>query len=100
MREGVRLQISDTGAGMAEEVKKKLFEPFFTTKPFSNTGLGLSLSYGVITRLAGKIEVETKIGEGTTFTITLPVEQEGEGASTHPSRPAETMESKGINQFV
>jgi PAS domain S-box-containing protein len=69
----VGIEISDTGIGMTEEVKKKIFEPFFTTKPFTNTGLGLSMSYGIIKRFGGEIEVESKVGEGTTFTIILPV---------------------------
>ena len=48
-------------------------KPFFTTKPFSNTGLGLSMSYGVIKRFGGEVEVESKVGHGTAFTIILPV---------------------------
>jgi CheY-like chemotaxis protein len=62
---------------MEEEVKRKIFEPFFTTKPFSNTGLGLSMSYGIIKRFGGEIEVESKVGQGTTFTIILPIQLEG-----------------------
>jgi PAS domain S-box-containing protein len=69
----VHIQISDTGFGMTEEVKKKAFEPFFTTKPFSNTGLGLSMSYGIIKRFGGEIEVVSEVGYGTTFTIILPI---------------------------
>ena len=78
----VYIRISDTGIGMTEEVRKKVFEPFFTTKPFSNTGLGLSMSYGIIKRFGGEFEVESKIGHGTTFTIILPIGLEGkeEGA--------------------
>jgi PAS domain S-box-containing protein len=76
-KEKVYIQISDTGIGMAEEVRKKVFEPFFTTKPFRNTGLGLSMSYGIIKRFGGGIEVKSKVGYGTTFTITLPIEREG-----------------------
>jgi len=68
----VYIQISDTGVGIAEETKKRIFEPFFTTKPFINTGLGLSVSYGIVKRFGGEIEVESKVGQGTTFTITLP----------------------------
>jgi CheY-like chemotaxis protein/anti-sigma regulatory factor (Ser/Thr protein kinase) len=70
-RKEVFIQISDTGIGIAEEVRKKIFEPFFTTKPFTNTGLGLSMSYGIIKRFGGEIDVESKVGRGTTFTITL-----------------------------
>jgi PAS domain S-box-containing protein len=76
-KSNVFIQISDSGIGMTEEVKKKAFEPFFTTKPFSNTGLGLSMSYGVIKRFGGEIEVESKVGHGTTFTIILPIGLEG-----------------------
>jgi PAS domain S-box-containing protein len=72
-RKEVFIQISDTGIGIAEEVRKKIFEPFFTTKPFTNTGLGLSMSYGIVKRFGGEIEVESKVGRGTTFTIILPV---------------------------
>ena len=69
-------QIRDTGIGMTEEVKKKAFEPFFTTKPFSHSGLGLSVSYGIIKRIGGRIEVESRAGEGTAMTIILPSELE------------------------
>jgi CheY-like chemotaxis protein len=72
-KDKVYIQISDTGMGMSDEVRKKIFEPFFTTKPFTNTGLGLSMSYGIIKRFGGEIEVEAKERIGTTFTITLPV---------------------------
>jgi CheY-like chemotaxis protein/anti-sigma regulatory factor (Ser/Thr protein kinase) len=69
----VFIQISDTGVGIAEETKERIFEPFFTTKPFTNTGLGLSMSYGIVKRFGGEIEVESKVGQGTAFTITLPI---------------------------
>jgi PAS domain S-box-containing protein len=81
------LQISDQGMGMTEEVRKKIFEPFFTTKPFTNTGLGLSMSYGIIKRFGGEIEVESKIGKGSTFTIFLPVDSEGK-EEVEPFLPA------------
>jgi nitrogen-specific signal transduction histidine kinase/ActR/RegA family two-component response regulator len=74
--EGACIQISDSGTGMTEEVRKKIFEPFFTTKPFTHTGLGLSVSYGIVRRLGGGIEVESRLGEGTTLTITLPTDRE------------------------
>ncbi len=78
-REGACIQVSDSGTGMTEEVRKKIFEPFFTTKPFTHTGLGLSMSYGIVRRLGGGIEVESRLGEGTTFTITMPIHVEGSG---------------------
>jgi len=84
-REKVYVKISDTGIGMSEEVRKKIFEPFFTTKPFSNTGLGLSMSYGIVKRFGGEIEVESRVGKGTTFTVLLPIKLEGEEESIPPS---------------
>jgi CheY-like chemotaxis protein len=68
----VTLSISDTGAGMTEEVKSKLFEPFFTTKKHKGTGLGLSVTYGIIKRHRGEISFKSKVGAGTTFYIKLP----------------------------
>ncbi len=68
----VIVEISDTGPGIPEENLKKIFEPFFTTKP-SGTGLGLSICHRIIEAHKGKIEVESKMGYGTTFKIILPV---------------------------
>jgi signal transduction histidine kinase len=69
------ISIKDSGKGVSEENIKKLFTPFFTTKPVGQgTGLGLSVSYGIIQKHNGRIEVESKVGVGTTFTIELPLE--------------------------
>lgn len=71
---GVEFEISDTGHGIPEEVKKRIFEPFFTTKePGKGTGLGLSLCYKIIQKHRGNIKVKSVAGEGTTFTVRLPV---------------------------
>ncbi len=70
-------QITDTGAGISEENLGKIFDPFFTTKSDKGTGLGLSVSYGIIERHGGKIEVQSKVNEGTTFTIKLPLRPQG-----------------------
>jgi two-component system NtrC family sensor kinase len=70
----VVIKISDTGPGMSQETIEKIFDPFFTTKEVGKgTGLGLSISYSIIEKLGGTIYVDSKIGQGTTFTIKLPV---------------------------
>ncbi|SFU80426.1 ATP-binding protein [Pseudoduganella namucuonensis] len=70
----VWVEIGDTGAGIAPEHLNRIFEPFFTTKPVgSGTGLGLSLSYGIVNKHGGKIEVASELGKGTRFTVRLPV---------------------------
>ncbi len=69
----IALIISDNGIGMSEEVKKRIFEPFYTTKNVGEgTGLGMSITYGIIEKHHGKIIVDSKLGEGTTFEIRLP----------------------------
>lgn len=76
MSNHVTIEIRDTGSGMTATTQHKIFEPFFTTKDVGKgTGLGLSISYGIIKKHNGTIEVTSTLGEGTTFLITLPVEQ-------------------------
>jgi len=70
----VAISISDTGTGIPEEVLQKIFEPFFTTKPVGvGTGLGLSISYDIVKKHGGDMAVESRPGEGTCFTIRLPL---------------------------
>jgi two-component system NtrC family sensor kinase len=78
----VVLTFSDTGPGIPAEIRDKIFEPFFTTKPVGKgTGLGLSIVYSVVQRHGGTIEVDSKPGAGTTFTIRLPLNfQQAEAA--------------------
>ncbi len=74
--DGVLLAVSDNGEGIPPENQAKIFDPFFTTKSEGKgVGLGLAVSYGIIQAHGGEIEVKSKVGEGTTFTIALPVEQ-------------------------
>lgn len=69
----VTVTVSDTGAGMSEYVRERIFEPFFTTKETGKgTGLGVSISYGIIKDYDGKIEVDSKVDEGTTFKVSFP----------------------------
>jgi signal transduction histidine kinase/ActR/RegA family two-component response regulator len=68
----VEVRVADTGIGMTEEVKRRVFDPFFTTKGVTSSGLGLSVSYGIIKRHGGEILIETQPGEGTLFIIRLP----------------------------
>ncbi len=72
--ETVSVTISDTGSGIAPEHLNKIFDPFFTTKPVGEgTGLGLSTSFGIVERHGGNIKVESRVGVGTTFIVTIPV---------------------------
>jgi signal transduction histidine kinase/ActR/RegA family two-component response regulator len=70
--DSVLVSIGDTGVGMNAEVKARIFDPFFTTKGKAGLGLGLAVSYGIITRHDGTINLESEIGCGTTFHISLP----------------------------
>jgi signal transduction histidine kinase len=68
----VEISVSDTGTGMSDEVRSRIFDPFFTTKGKTGMGLGLAVSYGIIRRHEGTVEVESEPGRGTSFHIRLP----------------------------
>ena len=68
----VELRVGDDGVGMNEDTRRRVFEPFFTTKMDVGTGLGLYTAHGTVSRWGGRIDVESKPGEGTTFHLTLP----------------------------
>jgi two-component system NtrC family sensor kinase len=69
----LRVSVTDNGRGIPEEIRLSIFEPFFTTKEnLHSTGLGLSVVYGIMVRHHGKIEVESELGQGTTFILTFP----------------------------
>ena len=68
----VMVEVSDTGVGIAPENLPKIFEPFFTTKEIGQgTGLGLAVCYGILTEHGGTLDVQSTVGTGTTFTISL-----------------------------
>ena len=69
----VAIAIHDNGGGIAEKDIRNIFEPFFTTKREYGTGLGLPITYGIVTKLGGDIKVESEEGQGTVFTVYLPI---------------------------
>ncbi len=71
----VYIRVADTGTGMADEVMERIFEPFFTTKGKSGTGLGLAICHKIIHDHEGEIAVQSQVGQGSVFTITLPAFQ-------------------------
>jgi signal transduction histidine kinase len=79
------VEISDTGVGIPKNIQSKIFDPFFTTKHVGQgTGLGLNITYNIIKQHNGNITVRSEPGEGTTFTISLPIkgmETPGDGGS-------------------
>jgi len=81
----VVLEVEDTGTGMTEEVRRRCLEPWFTTKGDKGTGLGLAIVYGITQRHAGVIDIKSKVGEGTTFTIRLPVQVATESVIEAPA---------------
>jgi len=87
----LRIRFADTGSGMDEEVRERVFEPFYTTKGVQGTGLGLAVSYGIIERHEGSISVESKLGQGTTFFIDLPVAASGDQTTEKSSTGAQTV---------
>jgi signal transduction histidine kinase len=75
----VQINISDTGCGISEENLTKIFDPFYTTKGVGKgTGLGMNIAYNIIQKHKGDIHVESRVGKGTTFLISLPVESLGD----------------------
>jgi signal transduction histidine kinase len=72
MGDYILASFSDTGHGISSEVRQRIFEPFFSTKKDKGTGLGLSISYRIIQDHLGRIDVESELGKGTTFTVRLP----------------------------
>jgi two-component system NtrC family sensor kinase len=75
------IKVSDTGKGIPEANLDRIFDPFFTTKPVGKgTGLGLSICYGIIEKMEGTLEVESRVGKGTTFVVSIPLQSKPAGS--------------------
>ncbi len=95
-RDYVMVAVTDTGSGMAEEIRRSAFEPFFTTKgPGQGTGLGLSMVHGFASQLGGTATLDSEPGRGTTVRVYLPraddAIEDDEGPSADPARPLEVL---------
>ena len=92
-------EITDTGEGMSEDVKKRVFDPYFTTKEAEGTGLGMSMAYGIITSHGGEIEVESKVGKGSTFKLQFPITTKKVCAIVTPE-PEQETKNKSLRIMV
>ena len=90
----VVLSITDSGTGMTPEVKSRLFDPFFTTKGKGGTGMGMAVSFGIIRRHNGSIDVESELGRGTTFRILLPLADDARANEETGSTSVEASSSE------
>jgi signal transduction histidine kinase len=89
----ITAEVQDTGEGISEENMKKLFTPFFTTKPMGKgTGLGLAIIYGIVKMHQGQIGVQSQVGQGTTFTLTLHEQLPAQLESTEANAPVQSGE--------
>ncbi len=95
----LEITFSDTGKGMSEEVKSKMFDPFFTTRRPQGTGLGMSVTYSIMNRHGGKIEVESEVGKGATFTLYIPIRKEVVQRVV-PSEPVREIATKELRVLV
>ena len=96
VNESVIISVSDTGIGMSDEVRRRVFDPFFSTKGDAGTGMGLAISFGIIRRHDGNVEVESQLGAGATFRIQLPLASSDELAAAEESaaRPPQALSTR------
>jgi CheY-like chemotaxis protein/two-component sensor histidine kinase len=93
----VLIEVSDNGAGMAPDVRRRIFDPFFTTKPVGQgTGLGLSVCQGVVQALGGVIEVDSEPGQGSVFRVRLPALKEPRSVAPRSPPPTPLTESLSV----
>jgi signal transduction histidine kinase len=101
VNDGVQIQVADNGQGIPPEIRGRIFDPFFTTKPQGEgTGLGLSISHGIISDHGGRFEVESEVGVGTTFTVTLPLCPPSVAAEQAPPRRAAVVDGEQVATVV
>lgn len=93
--DSVVISITDTGCGMAPEIRSRIFDPFFTTKGKAGMGLGLAVAFGIIRRHEGAITLESELSKGTTFRVSLPAADAEEAAGSNNSVALE--ESTNVN---
>ncbi|MCA9757197.1 MAG: HAMP domain-containing protein [Candidatus Eisenbacteria bacterium] len=86
----ITVEIQDTGIGIPEEIRARIFEPFFSTKSEgAGTGLGLAVTYGIVQRHGGTIDVHSKVGHGTTFCLKFPLRRPEDAVTTPPTPESE-----------
>jgi len=88
--ESVRIQVRDNGMGISAQNRQRLYEPFYSTKGLKGTGLGLVVTRKIVEEHEGRIDVQSKPGEGTTFTITLPCDSDRVHAAGDTAGPQTT----------
>ncbi len=98
-RENVFMSVSDTGIGMTDDIKKRVFDPFFSTRKPHGTGLGMSITYSIIKKHGGNVEVESEAGKGTTFNLSIPISN-NVAQRTTPTEPRSVITNKNLRILV
>jgi len=97
----VVVEVSDTGSGIPPEIMPRIFDAFFTTKPIGvGTGLGLAICHRLVSAMNGRIEVESRVGAGTTFRVFLPRAKSGRTQETAVARPAQTTPGRTCSVLI